>query len=141
MRFRGIDHVGVRVADMERAKQFYTGVLGLLPRPERPNWLGLDQGFPVHLMPAMVAEPAGAMEPARHFALRVDRLEEVVRLLLAHGLAPFQATADQQQHRRITSPDDALDFGIGTVFVQDPDGNVVEFIEHGRGVFAGIGGG
>lgn len=139
MRFRGVDHVGVRVTDMERAKRFYTRVLGLEPRPERPNWLGLDQGFPVHLMPASRDELPGPMEPARHFALRVDGLESVVGLLLAHGLAPFQATADQKHHRAITSADDPLDFGIGTVFVQDPDGNVVEFIEHGRGVFAGIG--
>jgi catechol 2,3-dioxygenase-like lactoylglutathione lyase family enzyme len=79
------------------------------------------------------------MEPARHFALRVDRLEDMVTLLLAQGLRPFQATADQKQHRHLTSADDALDFGIGTVFVEDPDGNVVEFVQHGRGVFQGVG--
>ncbi|HEY0438525.1 MAG TPA: VOC family protein [Xanthobacteraceae bacterium] len=139
MRFHGLDHVGVRVADVERAKRFYVDVLGLQPRPERPNWLGLDQGFPVHLMQSTTNEPRAAMEPARHFALRVDRLEDVVALLLAHGLRPFQATADQKQHRDLTSPDDALDFGIGTVFVEDPDGNVVEFVQHGRGVFEGVG--
>ena len=139
MRFKGVDHVGVRVTDMARAKRFYSDVLGLEPRPERPNWLGLDQGFPVHLMPASRDEAPGELEPARHFALRVDRLEDVVSILLAHGLTPFQATADQKHHRVIASAEDALDFGIGTVFVQDPDGNLVEFIEHGRGVFAGIG--
>jgi catechol 2,3-dioxygenase-like lactoylglutathione lyase family enzyme len=32
-------------------------------------------------------------------------------------------------------PDDPLDFGTGTLFVRDPDGNLVEFLQMRRGIF------
>jgi len=35
----------------------------------------------------------------------------------------------------IDSPEAPLDFGIGTLFVYDPDGNLVEFIQLGSGIF------
>jgi catechol 2,3-dioxygenase-like lactoylglutathione lyase family enzyme len=138
MRFKGINHVGVRVTDMARAERFYIGILGLQPDPERKNWLGFDQGCPVHLMHATVNLPAEPVEPSRHFALEVERLETVVDLLLHHRLQPFQADVNQQQRHYITSSSDPLDFGIGTVFIEDPDGNVVEFIQQGRGIFAEV---
>ena len=34
----------------------------------------------------------------------------------------------------VTSSNDPLDFGIGTLFVDDPDGNAVEFLQPGRGI-------
>jgi catechol 2,3-dioxygenase-like lactoylglutathione lyase family enzyme len=56
-------------------------------------------------------------------------------LLLRHGLTPFQA--DFQGNTRVVSaPDDPLDFGTGSLFVRDPDGNLVEFLQMGRGCFA-----
>jgi len=33
------------------------------------------------------------------------------------------------------APDDPLDFGTGTLFVRDPDGNLLEFLQMGRGFF------
>jgi hypothetical protein len=35
----------------------------------------------------------------------------------------------------VNSPDDPLDFGVGTLFVRDPDGNLVEFLQLGHGLF------
>lgn len=135
MHFHGINHVSLRVADLDRARGFYTRVLGLEPHPQRSNWLGLGQGCPIHLMQPTLSG-TDVQDPAHHVALEVSQLEDVVALLLAHGCKPFQSDVTQQDHRPITSPDQALDFGIGTVFVLDPDGNVVEFIEKGRGIFA-----
>jgi catechol 2,3-dioxygenase-like lactoylglutathione lyase family enzyme len=135
MHFQGIQHVSLRVKDLARARRFYADVLGLAPHPEKSNWLGVGQGCPVHLM-----EPTSALaelphEPARHFALRVSRLEDIVGLLLRNGVTPFQSDVQQREHCPVTSIEQPLDFGIGTIFVEDPDGNVVEFIEMGRGIF------
>jgi catechol 2,3-dioxygenase-like lactoylglutathione lyase family enzyme len=78
------------------------------------------------------------VNPARHFTLEVARLEEIAGLLLTHGLRPYQLTVDQARRRDITSADEPLDFGIGTIFVEDPDGNTVEFLQRDRGITAEI---
>jgi catechol 2,3-dioxygenase-like lactoylglutathione lyase family enzyme len=133
MRFNGINHVSLRVANIAQASAFYAGVLGLRPHPQKPNWLGAGQGCIIHLMEKTV-EPDGPVDPARHVALDVDSLEDVVALLLRHDCQPYQATVDQRQHKAIVSADQPLDFGIGTVFVRDRDGNIVEFVQKGRGI-------
>jgi hypothetical protein len=73
---------------------------------------------------------------ARHFILDVARLEEIAGLLLTHGLRPYQRTVDQARRRDITSADKPLDFGIGTIFVADPNGHTVEFLQRDRGITA-----
>jgi hypothetical protein len=35
----------------------------------------------------------------------------------------------------VTTPDDPLDFGVGTPFVHDSDGNLVKFLQLGHGLF------
>ncbi len=136
MRILGLHHVAVAVADMARAEAFYVGVLGLRPCPEKPNWLCAGGGYEVHLMP-LRATPV-PLNPARHFTLEVERLEAAAAHLLACGLRPYQVTVDQLQRREITAPDDPLDFGIGTLFVEDPDGNSVEFLQRDRGITADV---
>ena len=102
----------------------------------RANWLRAGDDYSVHLMPALM--PGGRYQPARHFAFEVERLADVAALLLRHGLRPYQLTGDQSQRHDITSADAPLEFGIGTIFVEDPDGNTLEFIEANRGIFAEI---
>ena len=133
---KGLHHVGVAVSDMERAEAFYVGVLGLVPCPEKPNWLSAGIGFEIHLMPSRSGPVA--LDAARHFTLEVERLEEAAELLLAHGLRPYQLTVDQAQRHDVTMPGDTLDFGIGTIFVEDPDGNTIEFLQRNRGISAQI---
>jgi hypothetical protein len=36
----------------------------------------------------------------------------------------------------VKEPDDPLSFGTQTLFVRDPDGNLIEFVEPGRGLFS-----
>lgn len=131
-----LNHVSLRVSSIAQASRFYTDVLGLKPHPDKPNWLGVGQGCLIHLMEPTLDQPDAPVDPARHVALDVASLEEAVTLLLRRGLKPYQATVDQRQFKEITSPDQELDFGIGTVFVRDPDGNVIEFVQKGRGIFA-----
>jgi hypothetical protein len=64
----------------------------------------------------------------------VPDLGAVLRLLLSRGCHPFQA--DFQSNRRtVADPEDSLDFGTGTLFVHDPDRNLIEFLQLGRGLF------
>jgi hypothetical protein len=35
----------------------------------------------------------------------------------------------------VTSGDAPLNFGVGSLFVRDPDGNVIEFLQPGHGIF------
>ena len=58
--------------------------------------------------------------------------------LLDKGYRPFQSELDASKRKDITSAADPLDFGIGTVFVIDPAGNVVEFVQRDFGIFAKI---
>ena len=136
MKILGLHHVAVAVADMADAEAFYVGILGLRPCPEKPNWLAAGHGYEVHLMP-LRAEPVPP-DPVRHFTLEVERLEDAASHLLACGLRPYQVTVDQLQRREITAPDDPLDFGIGTLFVEDPDGNSVELLQRNRGITAEV---
>lgn len=139
MRIKRLHHVGVPVRDMAAAEQFYVGVLGFKPRANKPNWLWAGDDYAVHLMPAKVAHEG--YHPARHFALEVERLEDVAALLVKHGLRPYQLTGDQSQRRDIAEPGTPLDFGIGTLFIEDPDGNTLEFVESRRGIFREVLGG
>ena len=136
MLVKGLHHIGVPVQNMNRAEAFYVGILGLTPCEQKPNWLFAGDHFSVHLMPSR--PDLERVNPARHFTLEVARLEEIAGLLLTHGLRPYQLTVDQARRRDVTSADDPLDFGIGTIFVEDPDGNTVEFLQRDRGITAEI---
>ena len=107
----GVHHVAIDVDDVDEAVAFYTGVLGLTLRPDRPDvgiagaWLdaGAQQ---VHLLAAPVPPTLG-----QHFALLVDDLDAVVAELRGRGLDvrdPSELPASRQS------------------VVTDPSGNVVE---------------
>jgi transcriptional regulator with GAF, ATPase, and Fis domain len=58
-----------------------------------------------------------------------------VTTLLARGIKPLQCEIDATKRHELTDVSD-LNFGIGTVFITDPEGNVIEFMQADRGVFA-----
>ena len=127
-----LHHVGIPVADMVRAEAFYRDVLGFAPCPAKPNWLAVGPGYEVHLMPS--GQATGPVNSARHVAFGVARLDALVAHLLAHELRPYQLTVDQSARHDVVSADDPLDFGLGTIFVEDPDGNTLEFVQRERGI-------
>lgn len=107
----GIHHVSIMTPDVQVGLAFYTDVLGLIPRADRPDFgIGgawLDAGDQqVHLVEGAVPTEAG-----QHFALRVADLDTVVAELRARGLEvadPFVTGVGRQ------------------TIVRDPFGNVVE---------------
>lgn len=121
-----LDHVVLRVADMQRALRFYCDVLGC--REERTILDGalvqLRAGRSmIDLLDASVAlGETGAADAARtpnmdHFALRIDPFDEAALRahLKSHGVEPGEV------ERRYG----AAGFGP-SMYIRDPDGNMVE---------------
>ncbi len=135
IRVEAIHHVGLVVRDLRAAEAFYLGVLGLERHHRVPSWLVLNERAALHLvhLPGTDVD----LSPRRviqHVALQVPDLREILALLLDHGIEPFQMGFDWS-YKLVTSPDDPLDFGIGTLFARDPDRNLIEFVQLGSGIF------
>jgi catechol 2,3-dioxygenase-like lactoylglutathione lyase family enzyme len=130
---RGIDHVVLRVRDVERSIRFYCGVLGCREE-RRVDGLGLVQLRAGSALIDLV-DAAGALgrlggqppgESARnmdHFAVQLDSFDEpAVRAELA--AAGIEAGEVGERYGAE---------GMGpSLYVRDPDGNVVELKGPGR---------
>ncbi|MHB1923753.1 MAG: VOC family protein [Acidimicrobiales bacterium] len=106
-----VHHVSVNVSDVDAARRFYTEVLGLTERPDRPDfgfggaWLDAG-GQQVHLIQSD-STPA----PGQHFALQVDDLAAVVEELKGRGID--------------VSPPNPVGTSL-QAFLNDPAGNGIE---------------
>ena len=130
MRIRSFHHASIMVSDAVRAAQFYCGLLGLqpLPRPARAvNGFWLQAGnAQVHLVEGQVESAPLTAERKElegrglggHFALLVEDARAAGELLTHAGYPPLGDMVER--------PD-----GSKSVFVRDPDGNLVEFIQAG----------
>ena len=140
MRITRLNHIGIRSLDRARTEQFYVGVLGLKPHPTKTNWLRTEDGeLDVHIMPGTDRSNDGNdhADLARHLALETNDLEGVVDDLIAAGLKPFQSDITGKNLKDLSDSSD-LSYGIGTVFVWDPDNNLVEFVDKKRGILAQV---
>jgi catechol 2,3-dioxygenase-like lactoylglutathione lyase family enzyme len=110
-----IEHVAVIVSDIERAKAFYGGVLGMteVPRPETFNFPGAwYRNGPTDLHLISRAQIDG--ESRRHVAFYVVDLQVAARVLQAHGYPVLWETM------KIT--------GLDRFFTRDPDHNRIEIM-------------
>lgn len=110
-----IDHVAIIVTDLERARQFYAGVLGLteVPRPESFDFVGAwFQIGPTCLH--LLGNPRADASGPRHFCLWVNDLRSAAR-----GLESADIAVQWKTDHKIA--------GIDRFFVHDPDGNRIEF--------------
>lgn len=116
MQPRGVHHVSINVDDVPAALAFYTDVLGLVPRPDRPDFgfggAWLDAGTQqVHLIEAPAPPNVG-----QHFALLVDDLDATVAELRGRGI-------------EVSDPSPV---GAGRqAFLTDPAGNAIELHQPG----------
>lgn len=121
--YQGIVHAGVLVANLDAAVAFYQGVLELETVPQRP-----DLGYPgawfaigsqqLHLLELPNPDPvSGRPSHAgrdRHVAIWVTDLDGLRQRLEAASVAYTMSRS-----------------GRRALFCRDPDGNGLEFIEHG----------
>ena len=122
--FKELNHVSITVTDVGKARDFYTGVLGLteIPRPafNFPGiWYSLGNGLSLHIIlneqlvrPALEREKIQAQYP--HFALWTEDADRTAAQIEQLGL-PCRDV--------VSGPT-----GLRQIFVKDPDGNMVEFI-------------
>jgi len=103
--------VSINVSDTAAAVEFYTSVLGLTARHDRPNfsfagaWLDLA-GQQVHLLEIDVPDDCG-----QHFAIGVADIDSVVAEIRGRGV--------------IVSDPKPIGSGLQS-FLHDPAGNLVE---------------
>lgn len=123
----GLDHVVVRVADLERSLRFYCDALGC-KEERRIDALGLVQLRAGASLIDLVAvdsplgragggAPAPSGRNVDHFCVQLRRFDEAALRshLLGHGIEPGEVGARYG----------ALGMGP-SMYVRDPDGNVVE---------------
>lgn len=128
MQLLTLDHSTLIVKDLEQSRRFYGQVLGLqeVPRPHTFTFGGLwfqGHGFQIHLIdasdtlaPSGFGVPRAAARTGRghHLAFEVRRLEECLAHLQAEGV-------------EIVGGPQARGDGVTQVFVEDPDGHLLEF--------------
>jgi catechol 2,3-dioxygenase-like lactoylglutathione lyase family enzyme len=132
---KAVHHVCLVVKDMTKSENFYVNVLGLEHHHKVRSWLVLNETSSIHLVNIPEAEAdASLYHEVQHFALQVENLNEVRSILLDGGLKPFQMDFEGNV-KEVASKSAELNFGIGTLFVYDPDGNLVEFLQLGVGAF------
>jgi glyoxylase I family protein len=109
-----LHHVSLMVHDLDDALDFYTSVLGMRQRTDRPAlaprgaWLDVGD----HQLHLIEGTPPPAL--GQHFAVRVTDLDATRELLLSRGAEVSAAVS------------------IGTArqaFLQDPSGNAIELHE------------
>lgn len=118
----GLRHLALRVADLAACESFYTGLLGLQVewRPD-PDNVYLSSGadnLALHRVTAPLARGAG--QPLDHLGFILARPDDVDAwhdYLSAQGVS---IVAQPRTHRD----------GARSLYCQDPDGNVVQFIYH-----------
>ncbi len=122
--FTDVSHISLTVTNLERARAFYRGVLGLqeIPRPifGFPGaWYTLGRGLSLHLtvkdeMPLRPVDAHRFDTRDPHFALAVADADDTYTRLQAGGLS-FYDFAETPT-------------GLRQLFVRDPDGNMIELI-------------
>jgi glyoxylase I family protein len=121
---RGMSHVSFPVRDLARSLAFYRDLLGFTEQP-RPDlgipgaWLRAGDAE-VHLIAGVEGLPLGEPPPtlnpaAQHIAFRIDDYQAAADRLRAHDLPVLEAGPT-----------------AGQMWVQDPDGHVIELIAVAR---------
>jgi len=123
--FRQADYVVLVVEDLDRALEFYTGVLGLPLGHRSGRYAQLDTGMTrisLYSRTAMTdtlgfeLAPPDPMAAAFELGFKVDDVDHAYRELLDAGAEAVTAPT--------TRP-----WGQRTAYVRDPDGNLVEIAQ------------
>ena len=116
LKIRAIDHIVLRVRDIDAMRRFYCEVLGAEHVAWRPE-LGMSHLRAGSAMIDLVLGEAGSGRNMDHFCLRVEPFDRdaIVARLAAHGVVPGEIA------RRFGAEGNGM-----SIYVTDPEGNTVE---------------
>ncbi|MCU1386226.1 MAG: hypothetical protein JWL71_4923, partial [Acidobacteria bacterium] len=133
LRVRGINHIGLAVADVQRSVDFYQAMFGMPVRGRQGAMTLLQLGAgPQFLAIAPVA--AGAAPSITHFCLGIEgfRLDRSLAALAAHGVEKAAAIAPMKALVESRGPDmNGAKEGTVEVSFGDPDGIVCQLQDAG----------
>lgn len=117
-----VNHIAFSVAQLERSRQFYTGIIGLDTIPEpfhdgRHVWLSISEHAHLHL----IQNPPPIVVPSKntHLCFSVPDINVFVSVLQRNKIAYEDWPGKPSS---ITTRTD----GIHQVYLQDPDGYWIE---------------
>jgi lactoylglutathione lyase len=122
MKLAAPDYVILIVGDLDRALDFYTGVLGLRLGHRSGDYAQLQTGSTrlalytrsaMAKILAMALEPPAASAPGFEIGFKVADVDAAFAELVARGASPVAPPADRF-------------WGQRTAYVRDPDGHLVE---------------
>lgn len=116
----GIEHIGIFSKDTESLKNWYMDMFGwkqVYDNGKGTYFLKADDGVMVEFCKSDVDGGSHAMNATgiRHLAISVDAFETLVQKLMDAGV-------------KVLTEATVSDKGIGTMFFEDPDGNVLHLI-------------
>jgi lactoylglutathione lyase len=128
MQFKALDYVILVVEDMDRALQFYTGVLGLKLGHRSGDYAQLDTGstrLGLYSRSAMAKtldqslEMPTANAPGFEIGFKVADVDAVFNELVTRGAVPVMPPTDRF-------------WGQRTAYVRDPDHHLIELAQDQR---------
>ena len=130
-----IQHINIQVSDRERTRRWYEEVLGAeyLDRgPElnqRQLQLRIGNGE-IHTTDSRNPTPV----PSVHFAVEIDDWDEMIANLDTLGV-PYTTTPGRRNQEGAASSWGQRDYSGGCyTYVHDPDGNMIELVQHPMGL-------
>ena len=128
MRINKIDHIGIRVANFERSIRFYEQLGFAVTREDynervveltHPAFITLnllDSARHDHNRQNVLMDIEKQYPGYTHFALNVESIEEAVQFMTSHAI-------------KITEGPVTFGNGKTSLFIRDPDLNVIEFTQ------------
>lgn len=121
---RGLRHLALRVTDIEKARQFYQGLLGMKtvwePDPGNIYLSSGQDNLALHQIPdaELVRYRQGAGQFMDHFGFLVEKPEQVEEVFKKMETAGVRIIKPMKRHR-----DGSVSF-----YMADPDGNVIQIL-------------
>ena len=117
----GISHAGFRVADLEKTRAFYTGVLGFQQAFDQKDASGkttlavfkINEDQFLEFSPGV---PSGTADRFTHIAFLTDKLESLRQSVERLGFNPPEVRTGHDRTRNFS--------------ITDPDGHRVEFVQY-----------
>lgn len=124
-----VNHVALRISDVDKSREFYEKVVGLkkIPRPDIKipgEWYQLGDNA-LHLIGGDRRRD-GIDPTGPHIAVQVENLEESKKMLDEMGIKYLDAAV---MMKNMKLSDEQMKMVGRQVWVADPDGNVLELQE------------